>query len=70
MFTAFKVISVTELVLGANENIDNVQRLKWNVARGGCGLLARQCSGTHVRVSLFVMSAGTAGKVQALPGKY
>ena len=26
--------SATELVLGANENIDNVQRLKWNVEGG------------------------------------
>ena len=34
MFTGFSVVSVTELVLGANENIDNVQRLQWNVEEG------------------------------------
>ena len=34
MFTGFSVVSATELVLGANENIDNVQRLKWNVNGG------------------------------------
>ena len=34
MFTGFSVVSVTELVLGSNENIDNVQRLQWNVEEG------------------------------------
>lgn len=28
------MVSVTELVLGSNENIDNVQRLQWNVEEG------------------------------------
>ncbi|KAL5505251.1 hypothetical protein EMCRGX_G006653 [Ephydatia muelleri] len=37
MFTGFSVVSATELVLGANENIDNVQRLKWNVNGDNCG---------------------------------
>ena len=34
LLTAFQVTAVSELVLGANKKIDNVQRLKWNVEGG------------------------------------